>query len=141
MTVYYHRGDFPPESLNWMDLIPLLGPASGAVARYDGTLSAIPNASLLLSPLTTQEALLSSRIEGTQATMGEVLEYEVGGGLRWPNLRAQLDIESSRDILLALLTPSKRQIEHLKGNDAWVGEARELPNMAIPDRTVITTTA
>jgi len=73
--------------------------------------------------------------------MGEVLEYEVGGGLRWTNLRAQLDIESSRDILLALLTPSKRQIEHLKGNDAWVGEARELPNMAIPDRTVITTTA
>jgi Fic family protein len=30
--------------------------------------------------LTTQEAVLSSRIEGTQATMGEVLEYEAGAG-------------------------------------------------------------
>lgn len=79
VPVHYHQGGFPPESLNWAELIPLLGPASAAVARYDGTLRAIPNASVLLSPLTTQEAVLSSRIEGTQATMGEVLEYEAEG--------------------------------------------------------------
>jgi Fic/DOC family N-terminal len=47
-----------------------------ALARYDGLLAAIPNVDVLLSPMTTQEAVLSSRIEGTQATMGEVLEYE-----------------------------------------------------------------
>ncbi len=52
---------------------------SAAVARYDGTLAAIPNASVLLGPLTTQEAVLSSRIEGTQATMSEVLQYEAQG--------------------------------------------------------------
>ena len=77
--VYYHEGRFPPEKLEWERLIPLIGPASAAVARYDGILSAVPNASVLLSPLTTQEAVLSSRIEGTQATMGEVLEYEAEG--------------------------------------------------------------
>jgi hypothetical protein len=33
---------------------------------------------LLLSPLTTQEAVLSSKIEGTQATLGEVLKFEAG---------------------------------------------------------------
>ncbi|NOY85751.1 MAG: Fic family protein [Deltaproteobacteria bacterium] len=76
---YYHEGGFPPEKLEWEHLIPLIGPASAAVARYDGILSAVPNASVLLSPLTTREAVLSSRIEGTQATMGEVLEYEAGG--------------------------------------------------------------
>ncbi|WP_291323487.1 Fic/DOC family N-terminal domain-containing protein [Desulfonatronospira sp.] len=32
----------------------------------------MPNPDVLLSPLTTQEAVLSSRIEGTQATMGTV---------------------------------------------------------------------
>ena len=74
--VYYHEGAFPPEKLEWERLIPLIGPANAAVARYDGILSAIPNAHVLLSPLTTQEAVLSSRIEGTQATMGEVLEFE-----------------------------------------------------------------
>lgn len=79
-VVRYHLGSFPPAELDWPQLIPLLGPASAAVARYDGTLAAIPNAAVLLSPLTTQEAVLSSRIEGTQATMGEVLEFEAAGG-------------------------------------------------------------
>lgn len=77
--VYYHYGKFPPVKIDWTHLIPLIGPASAALARYDGTLTAIPNASLLLSPLTTQEAVLSSKIEGTQATMGEVLEFEAEG--------------------------------------------------------------
>lgn len=78
--VPYHTGHFPPKSLDWPRLIPLLGPANAAVARYEGVLEGIPNADVLLSPLTTQEAVLSSRIEGTQATFGEVLEYEAGGG-------------------------------------------------------------
>ncbi len=79
--VHYHYDKFPPKDIDWSKLIPLIGPASAALARYDGTLAAIPNANLLLSPLTTQEAVLSSRIEGTQATMGEVLEYEAEGRL------------------------------------------------------------
>lgn len=77
--VHYHLGQFPPAKLDWERLIPLIGPANAALARYDGLLSAIPNAGVLLSPLTMQEAVLSSRIEGTQATMGEVLEVEAGG--------------------------------------------------------------
>ena len=76
---HYHEGCFPPEErLDWQQLIPLIGPATAAVVRYDGALAAIPNPEVLLAPLTTQEAVLSSRIEGTQATMGEVLEFEAG---------------------------------------------------------------
>ncbi|MGE0682487.1 MAG: Fic family protein [Candidatus Binatia bacterium] len=77
--VYYHLGQFPPQELDWPQLIPLIGPASAGLARYDGLLSAIPNADILLSPLTTQEAVLSSKIEGTHVTIGEVLEIEAGG--------------------------------------------------------------
>ena len=77
--VYYHDGKFPSRiEIDWSELIPLLGPAAATVARYDGMLAAIPNPDVLLAPLSTQEAVLSSRIEGTQATMGEVLEYEAG---------------------------------------------------------------
>jgi Fic family protein len=72
----YHYGKFPPANLDWQQLIPLLGPTSASLARYDGLLSTIPNADILLSPLTTQEAVLSSNIEGTNVTMGEVLEIE-----------------------------------------------------------------
>ena len=78
-AVHYHEGRFPPDQrLDWAALIPLIGPAAAAVARYDGALTAVPNPRVLLAPLTTQEAVLSSRIEGTQATMGEVLEFEAG---------------------------------------------------------------
>jgi len=78
-SVKYHYDKFPPSRINWSDLISLIGPANAAIARYDGVLSAIPNSAILLSPLITQEAVLSSRIEGTQATMGEVLEFEAEG--------------------------------------------------------------
>ncbi len=74
--VHYHPGRFPPQKLDWEKLVPLIGPANAALARYDGLLSAIPNSAILVSPLTIQEAVLSSRIEGTQATIGDVLEYE-----------------------------------------------------------------
>lgn len=79
VPVNYHDDGFPPSSLDWTSLIPLIGPANAALARFDGMLAAVPNPSVLLSPLATQEAVLSSRIEGTQATMGEVLEFEAGG--------------------------------------------------------------
>ncbi len=78
-AIHYHEGRFPPEErLDWPALIPLIGPAVAAVAHYDGVLTAVPDPRVLLSPLTTREAVLSSRIEGTQATMGEVLEFEAG---------------------------------------------------------------
>ena len=77
--VHYHEGRFPPDDrIDWPRLIPLVGPAAAALARYDGVLAAIPNPGVLLAPLTTREAVLSSRIEGTQATMGEVLRFEAG---------------------------------------------------------------
>ena len=85
--VRYHEGRFPPKALEWEALIPLVGPAAAAVARYDGMLAAVPNPDVLLSPLTTQEAVLSSRIEGTQATMGEVLEFEAGQETASPERR------------------------------------------------------
>ncbi len=66
----------PIDDLDWVSLIPQIGEANAAVARYDGLLQSIVNPVVLLSPLTTQEAVLSSRIEGTQATLREVLAYE-----------------------------------------------------------------
>ena len=68
----------PIREVNWESLIPLIGQANRALAQYEGVLFAVPNPEVLLSPLTTQEAVLSSRIEGTQATLGEVLKFDAG---------------------------------------------------------------
>ncbi|MGI8482598.1 MAG: Fic family protein [Chthoniobacterales bacterium] len=71
-------GRLPITKLNWEPLIPLLGAANRALAHYDGVLYGVPNPEVLLAPLTTQEAVLSSKIEGTQATLGEVFKFEAG---------------------------------------------------------------
>jgi Fic family protein len=68
----------PLKDVKWEPLIPLIGKANRALAHYEGVLYGVPNPDLLLSPLTTQEAVLSSKIEGTQATLGEVLKFEAG---------------------------------------------------------------
>jgi Fic family protein len=68
----------PLESVRWEPLIPLLGQANRSLAYYDGVLKGLPNPELLLSPLTTQEAVLSSKIEGTQASLSDVLKFEAG---------------------------------------------------------------
>lgn len=74
----YIPDELPLDNLDYRQLLPLVGQANAALARYDGLLQGIPNPAVMLSPLTTQEAVLSSRIEGTQATVDEVLEQEAG---------------------------------------------------------------
>ena len=66
----------PLKDLNWSGFIDLIGTANRYIARYDGLLQSVVNPDILLSPLKTKEAVLSSRIEGTQATLEEVFEYE-----------------------------------------------------------------
>ncbi len=68
----------PVSNINWEALIPLIGTANRSLAYYDGILQGIVNPALLLAPLATQEAVLSSKIEGTQATLGDVLKFEAG---------------------------------------------------------------
>jgi Fic family protein len=68
----------PLKGIDWESLIPAMSEANQSVARYDGILYGVPNPGVLLSPLTTREAVLSSRIEGTQTTFDEVLKFEAG---------------------------------------------------------------
>ena len=80
----------PRTGLDWERLIPQIGAANRALARYDGVLLGMPNPVILLSPMTTQEAVLSSRIEGTRATLDEVLKFEAGEEV--PEEERRLDI-------------------------------------------------
>ena len=74
----YIPDTLPIENLDLKRLFPLATEANTELARYDGLLGGIVNPHILLSPLTNEEAVLSSRIEGTQATVDEVLEHEAG---------------------------------------------------------------
>jgi Fic family protein len=57
-------------------LAVLLADASVALGRLDGILGILPNPDLFVAMYVRQEALLSSQIEGTQASLADVLQFE-----------------------------------------------------------------
>ena len=50
----------------------------------------------------------------------------IGGGLQWPTLRALLKVESSPEIVSALMVPDENQKTALHSNEAWAAEAKQL---------------
>ena len=154
MVVAYHQGHFPPDVLDWPQLLPLIGPANAAVARYEGVLHGIPNPNVLLSPLTTQEAVLSSRIERTQATIGEVLEFEAEGEPGDESTAKKADIHEVLNYRAALAEASRlleelplsqrlirlthaRLMQGVRGRNKDPGEYRRIPNWIGPEGCTI----
>ena len=68
----------PIPELNRNNLFQTFGDAVSSICRYDGMIYNMPYANVLLSPLMAQEAVLSSKIEGTQSTLDEVYSLEAG---------------------------------------------------------------
>lgn len=75
-AVNYHYNQFPPSDIHYQDLIKELLEATEMLARYDQLLCTLHNREILLAPLRSQEAVISSRIEGTISTIDEILELE-----------------------------------------------------------------
>lgn len=68
----------PPE-LDWTArLIGTLSDADRLIGRLAGEGGRLPNPHILIRPFVRREAVLSSKIEGTQATLGELLAAEAG---------------------------------------------------------------
>ncbi len=78
-AVQYHLGQFPP-ILDQGRLVPGLLAATDALARYDQMLQGMHNSEVFLAPLRGQEAVVSSRMEGTISTMDEILQLEAEYG-------------------------------------------------------------
>ena len=71
-----------PPPLSWdQPLAVTLSEADRAVGRLAGAGRRLPNPHLLIRPFVRKEAVLSSRIEGTQATLGELLAAEAGAAV------------------------------------------------------------
>ena len=134
--------DLPLFDLDWQGLLPRVGRGNAALARYDGMLQTLPDPSVLLSPITVNEAVLSSRIEGTQATLDEVLGHDAG--LAAPESRRG-DIEeitnyrvavriaeeelAERPLSLSLIKSiHQRLMQGVRGRDKSPGEFRRDQN-------------
>jgi len=69
-------------SIAWdEELQDLLSRADRALGRLDGVAAVLPNPDLFVAMYVRKEAVLSSQIEGTRATLLDILDYETTGVL------------------------------------------------------------
>ena len=144
-----------PPKLNWKpDLVHTLSEADLKVGRLAGEGRRLPNPHLLIRPFVRREAVLSSRIEGTQTTLGELLAAEAGAVVD----RSPDDLREVANYVVALeygikrlkkLPLSLRLIRELhqklmtgvRGSHAAPGEFRKTQNwIGIPGSTLVNAT-
>lgn len=66
------------KSLYDCEIIKLISKANNAMGAYRGFLINTINPMFLISPLVSQEAVLSSKLEGTHATIEDFINYDAG---------------------------------------------------------------
>ncbi|MDR0704508.1 MAG: Fic family protein [Planctomycetaceae bacterium] len=74
----YIPEELPLSTIDFRRHFKLASEANAELARFDGLLQGLHQPELLLSPLINEESVFSSRIEGTQATLTDVLKYDSG---------------------------------------------------------------
>ena len=141
----FHPDPLPPK-FDWdIELVNALSRADIELGKLTGEAKRLPNPHVLIRPYARREAVYSSKIEGTQATLGEILAAEAGAKVE----RSPDDIREVNNYVLALeyglerissLPISKRLILELhgilmkgvRGDHAHPGVFRTLQNWIGP---------
>lgn len=117
--------------------------AEAALGRLTGVSRLLPNPHLLIRPYILREALASTRIEGTRASLASVLEAEAGGDIRDPDIEEVVNYVRAMELGLSLLDElpfSLRLIkemhaillEGVRGRERQPGEIRRTQNWIGP---------
>lgn len=119
--------------------VRLLAEAEGALGQLAGVGRLLPNPDLLIRPYLLREALSSTRIEGTQASLAEVLESEASG--RRPNADVEevvnyveamtWGLERLRDLPIStrlMCEMHRRLMAGVRGRERSPGELRRSQN-------------
>ncbi len=135
-----------PPKFEWTPrLVRILSDADRLIGNLAGEGGRLPNPHILMRPFLRREAVLSSRIEGTQATLGELLAVEAGAAverspddlrevgnyvaalehgiarLRHPNHGLPICVRLIRELHVELMTG-------VRGHNATPGEFRTIQN-------------
>ncbi len=72
-----------PVNLDYGSFAEEWAEASYALGRLDESQKKLPNPFLLVAPMVTKEATISSKIEGTRSTLSDVMLFEAGEGAKY----------------------------------------------------------
>ncbi len=95
----------PPDLVYDADLVLVLSQADAALSELGALGRQLPNPHLLIAPYVRREAVLSSRIEGTKASLSDLLLDEAEAGTPGPD---QADVREVRNYVAALEYGIKR---------------------------------
>ena len=100
----FHPNPLPPP-IEWTPTLAVaLADASNLVGKLAGEGRRLPNPHILIRPFVRREAVFSSRIEGTQSTLGELLASEAGAAVE----RSPEDLREVGNYVVALEYGIKR---------------------------------
>lgn len=148
--VAYFPGAIPRNLELPPPIVRLLGDAEGALGQLAGVGRLLPNPDLLIRPYLLREALSSSRIEGTQASLVEVLEADAAGEVPNPDIEEVVNyvlamnsgIEQLQALPLSvrLLREIHRELmSGVRGQELAPGELRRTQNwIGAPGSTIET---
>lgn len=77
--IKHHRPSKLPVEINPTEFYKELTEAALELGNLNGLQNNLPNPTILIAPLITKEATVSSKIEGTQSTVSDVFEFEATG--------------------------------------------------------------
>ena len=135
-----------PPPISWdEELILALSSADRAIGVLAGEGRRLPNPHLLIRPFARREAVLSSRIEGTQTTLGELMAAEAGAavGHASPDLREVGNYAAALEYSLERLETlpaslrlvreiHERLMQGVRGDEATPGAFRRTQNWIGP---------
>lgn len=137
----------PPELNYDGDFVTLLSRADAALSELSGIGRILPNPHHLIAPWVRREAVLSSRIEGTRASLSDVLIDEIEGDRAGPKPAGDVrevrnyvealeyGIERLKDLPLSLRLVRElheRLMRGVRGDKATPGEFRRSQNWIGP---------
>jgi Fic family protein len=120
--------------------------ASFALGRLDESQKKLPNPNLLVAPMVTKEATISSKIEGTRSTLSDVMLFEAGEEAKYSDTQEvvnyrratfwAIDALNKRDFNLPLIKElhnmllrgvrgEKYNCGKFRNNQVWIGKKGE----------------
>lgn len=135
-----------PPKINYSELLIDISEADRNLSNLSGMGQLLPNPHLLINPYIKREAVFSSRIEGTQASLSDLFLYETVGKeprafLRLREVKNYINttemclnkLKKGNTLSLELIKKAhKTLLYRVRGSDRRPGEFRRIQNFIVP---------